>query len=76
MVTLDSILDVVNRLCNMFIADGQVSEEVIEMLIDAGATVDILKAVGFSDKEIEDYAYYEAMMSGRSQDEVLAELYR
>ena len=68
-------LDVLNNLCNMFIADGQVHEEVIEMLLDAGSDVDLLKEIGFSDDQIRNYAYYEGMMTGRTREEVLEELY-
>lgn len=74
-MSVDKILDVINNLCNMFIADGTIPEEVIEMLIDAGADVELLKKVGFSDEQISDYAYYEANMSERTEEEVLSELY-
>lgn len=70
----EKLLDVMNNLCNMFINDGTVPEEVIEMMIDAGADVAVLKKIGFSDSQIEDYVYYESMMSGRSEAEIFAEL--
>ena len=73
-MSMDYVLDVVNKLCNMFIDDGQVPEEVIEMLIDSGATVELLKNVGFTDSQIHDYVYYEAAISGRNEEEVLKEL--
>lgn len=68
------VIDVLNNLCSSFINDGQVHEEVIELLIDSGATVELLKKIGFTDTQIRDYAYYEAALSGRTHDEVLAEL--
>ena len=71
----EKLLDIMNNLCNMFINDGTVPEEVIEMMLDAGADVEILKKTGFSDSQIKDYVYYESMMSGRSQEEILAELH-
>ena len=70
----EKLLDIMNNLCNMFINDGTVPEEVIEMMIDAGADVAVLKKIGFSDSQIEDYVYYESMMSGRSEAEIFAEL--
>lgn len=73
-MSTERILDVLNNLCNMFIDDGTVYEEVIEMLVDAGADAKLLNQVGFSDSQIKDYAYYESNMSGRSETEVLAEL--
>ena len=69
------ILDILNKLCNMFIDDGQVPEEVIEMLVDAGANGNDLIQIGFSNEQISDYAYYESNMTGRTEDEILAELY-
>lgn len=68
------LLDVLNNLCNGLIADGEVEEEVIDMLVSAGASSDVLKAVGFSDSQIEDYAYYVSMLDGISEDEVLKRL--
>lgn len=70
----EKLLNVIKNLCNMFINDGTVSEEVIEMMIDAGADIEVLKKIGFSDSQIEDYVYYESMMSGRSEAEILTEL--
>ena len=72
---VDNVLDVLNNLCNILIDDGQVPEEVIEILLDAGANVDMLRKIGFTDDQISDYAYYEANMSGRSESDILAELY-
>lgn len=69
------LLDILNKLCNMFIEDGQVPEEVIEMLIDAGADVDVLRSVGFTDDQIDDYIYYESSISGLAEDEIRYELY-
>ena len=71
----EKFVNVMSNLCKMFMDDGTVSEEVIEMMLDAGADVEILKKIGFTDSQIEDYAYYESMMSGRTEMEVLAELY-
>lgn len=68
------LLDVLNNLCNGLIADGEVEEEVIDMLVSAGASSDVLKAVGFSDSQIEDYAYYVSMLDDISEDEVLKRL--
>jgi len=72
---IDNVLDVLNNLCNILINDGQVPEEVIEILLDSGANVDMLQKIGFTDDQISDYAYYEANMSGRSESDILAELY-
>lgn len=69
------ILNILRNLCNMFRTDGTVVEEIIEMLLDAGANVAALKEIGFTDEQISDYAYYEGMMSGRTEEEVLTELY-
>ena len=69
------VLDILNNLCNMFIDDGQVPEEVIEMLVDAGADGNDLIKIGFNKEQISDYAYYESNMSGRTEDEILSELY-
>ena len=69
-------IDILNSLCNSFIADGQAYEEVIELLLDAGANIADLKAIGFNDEQISNYAYYEAMMSDRTEEEVLDELMR
>ena len=66
--------DILNNLCNMFIDDGQVPEEVIEMLIDAGADIDSIKEIGFSDDQIRDYVYYASAVSGQPEDEIAAEL--
>ena len=70
----DKYIDILNKLCNMFIDDGQVPEEVIEMLIDAGADVDTLKEIGFNDNQLRDYVYYASAISGQSEDEIAAEL--
>lgn len=70
------LLDILNKLCNMFIEDGQVPEEVIEMLIDAGADLDVLRSVGFTDDQIDDYIYYESSISGLAEDEIRRELYQ
>ena len=71
----EKLVNVMSNLCKMFIDDGTVHEEVIEMMLDAGADVEVLKKIGFSDSQIKDYAYYESMMSGRTEEEVLVELY-
>ena len=70
----NNLLDILNNLCNMFINDGQVPEEVIEVMVDAGADINVLKAIGFNDSQIDDYAYYESLMSGRPEEEILAEI--
>ena len=70
----DKYIDVLNNLCKLFIQDGQITEEIIEMLLDAGADVPMLKEIGFEDIDIQDYAYYESCMSGRTEEEVLADL--
>ena len=68
------LLDVLNNLCNGFIADGEVEEEVIDMLVSAGASADVLKAIGFTDSQIEDYAYYVSMLDNVPEDEILNRL--
>ena len=70
----NKFIDILNNLCNMFINDGQIPEEVIEMLVDAGADIGDIKEIGFSDEQIQDYAYYESSMSGKTEDEILQEL--
>lgn len=69
------LLDILNNLCNMFIDDGQIPEEVIEMLVDAGADANVLNQIGFNESQLQDYAYYEANMSGRTEEEILSDLY-
>lgn len=68
------LLDVLNNLCNGLIADGEVYEEVIDMLVESGATISVLKAVGFSDEQIDDYAYYVSMLDNIPESEVLSRL--
>ena len=68
------LLDVLNNLCNGLIADGEVYEEVIDMLVEAGATIAVLKAVGFSDSQLDDYAYYVSMLDDVPESEVLDRL--
>ena len=68
------LLDVLNNLCNGLIADGEVYEEVIDMLVEAGATISVLKAVGFSDIQLDDYAYYVSMLDDVPESEVLDRL--
>ena len=75
-MTTHKLLDILGKLCNMFIEDGQVHEEVIEMLIDVGADLDVLRSVGFTDSQIDDYIYYESAISGLSEDEIRRELYQ
>ena len=70
----NKLADILNNLCNMFIDDGQVPEEVIELMIDAGCNRAILKDIGFTDDQLKDYAYYESAMSGRPEEEILVEL--
>lgn len=67
-------LDVLRNLSNSFIADGTVYEEVIDMLVEAGATISVLKAVGFSDSQLDDYAYYVSMLDDIPEAEVLSRL--
>ena len=74
-MTENKALDILNTFCNLLIDDGQVPEEVIEMLIDSGANASDLQAIGFSREQIADYAYYESMMSGESEEAILSELY-
>lgn len=65
----NKLLDLINNLCNGLISDGTVFEEVIDMLVAAGATVTILKAVGFTDDQIWDYAYYVSVLDDISQED-------
>lgn len=65
----NKLLDIINNLCNGLISDGTVFEEVIDMLVAAGATVTILKAVGFTDDQIWDYAYYVSVLDDISQED-------
>ena len=67
-------LDVLRNLSNSFISDGTVYEEVIDMLVEAGATISVLKAVGFSDSQLDDYAYYVSMLDDVPESEVLDRL--
>ena len=68
------LLDLLNNLCNGFIADGEVYEEVIDMLVEAGASENVLKAIGFDDSQLGDYAYYVSLLDGTSEEEVLKNL--
>jgi len=63
------LLDLLNNLCNGMIADGTVYEEVIDMLVASGATVSLLKAIGFTDEQIWDYAYYVSVLDDISQED-------
>ena len=69
----NNLLDIIRNLCNLLVDNGIVFEEVIEAVVDTGADIAVLKAIGFSDSQIDDYAYYESLMSGKSE-EVLAEI--
>lgn len=71
---VDNLTSILKTLCKNFIDDGTVHEEVIEMLVDAGADIPVLKGIGFTDDEIADYAYYEGMMTNRTEQEVLDDL--
>ena len=64
-----ALLNLINNLCNGMIADGTVFEEVIDMLVAAGATVSILKAIGFTDDQIWDYAYYVSVLDDIPQED-------
>lgn len=68
------LLNILNSLCNSLIADGTVTEEVIDMIVSAGADIRTLKAIGFTDSEISDYVYYVSMIENISEDDVWAEL--
>lgn len=74
-VSSEKLVNVMSNLCKMLMDDGNVPEDVIEMMIDAGADVEVLKKIGFTDSQIKDYAYRGSTLSGRTQEEVLAELY-
>lgn len=63
------LLDILNNLCNGLIADGTVYEEVIDMLVAAGAGVASLKAIGFSDTQIRDYCYYISVLDDITEEE-------
>ena len=70
----DRLLTLLNNLCNGFIADGDAYEEVIDMLVEAGASIQILKSIGFSDSQIADYAYYVSMLDDIPEEEVIDNL--
>lgn len=63
------LLDILNNLCNGLIADGTVYEEVIDMLVAAGAGISSLKAIGFSDTQIQDYCYYISVLDDITEEE-------
>lgn len=63
------LLNLINNLCNGMISDGTVFEEVIDMLVAAGATVSLLKEIGFTDDQIWDYAYYVSVLDDISQED-------
>lgn len=63
------LLTLINNLCNGMIADGTVFEEVIDMLVAAGATISILKAIGFTDDQIWDYAFYVSVLDDIPQED-------
>ena len=73
-ISENNLLDIIRNLCNLLVDNGTVFEEVIEVMVDAGANIAVLKAIGFNDSQIDDYAYYESLMSGKSEKEVLAEI--
>lgn len=70
----EKLLDVLNNLCNMFIDDGQVHEEVIDMLVDAGCDSKMLKQIGFTDDQIHDYAYYVSNLTGQPEEDILSQI--
>ena len=70
----DKLLTLLNNLCNGFIADGDAYEEVIDMLVESGASIPVLKAIGFSDDQIADYAYYISMIDNISEEAVMGRL--
>ena len=63
------LLNLINNLCNGMISDGTVFEEVIDMLVAAGATISILKEIGFTEEQIWDYAYYVSVLDDISQED-------
>ena len=69
-----TLLNILNSLCNSIIEDGTIPEEVMDMLVAAGANLDVLKAIGFTDEEISDYAYYVGMSEHISQEEAMRNL--
>lgn len=63
------LLNLINNLCNGMISDGTVFEEVIDMLVAAGATISILKKIGFTEDQIWDYAYYVSVLDDIPQED-------
>lgn len=68
-----TLLDILNNICDSLHNDGTINEEIIEMLIDNGAKIDTIKALGFTEEDIENYIYYAQQVSLRSREEVEAE---
>ena len=67
----EKAIKVLQNMCEQFRAGGEVYEETIERLIDSGADIDLIKDIGYTDGHLSHYACYEALMSGRTEEEVL-----
>lgn len=70
------LLNLINNLCNGMISDGTVFEEVIDMLVAAGATISILKKIGFTEDQIWDYAYYVSVLDDIPQEDAYNDIPR
>ena len=70
------LLNLINNLCNGMISDGTVFEEVIDMLVAAGATISILKKIGFTEEQLWDYAYYVSVLDDISQEDAYSNIPR
>lgn len=62
------LTDVLKNICMSYIADGTAKEEVIELLVDCGASYSDLKKLDFSKADIEDFIYYESLVDDVSED--------
>lgn len=65
----EQLLSLIKKLSELLMSDGTVFEEVIDMLVAAGATVSILKKIGFTEDQIWDYAYYVSVLDDISQED-------
>lgn len=66
---MEHLLDILNSVCRKLIAND-VPEEVMDMLIDSGATLADLRNIGFTEDDIADYIYWVAQVENIPEDVV------
>ena len=64
------LIQVLTNLCKLESENGTVTEEIIDNLVYAGATKEILFDLGYSKDDLEDYVYYVHQVTGESEEEI------